>query len=181
VVKGQAQSRVRSIAIRVSEVSSVRLRRRRPSDEEARQTRRRDGEAGGLREADPGREGSVDLAEGIPILVRWLGAGHGSGLFVTHELTSSGSDRPQRATLSAKVALKSISSKRLPLVAVRKEIIACERAHIPMKPLTSHIQAKGRFGKQDFVNVSDEDVYCYRLVRSSFVVKRVPRVATEMA
>ena len=39
-----------------------------------------------------------------------------------------------------------------------EEILACEQAGITVylpKPLTSGINAKGRFGKQDFVYVAD--------------------------
>src|SRR5262249_47275098 len=43
-----------------------------------------------------------------------------------------------------------------------EEILACDEAGITVtlpKPITSGIEAKGRFGKQDFVYLSDEDVY----------------------
>ena len=43
-----------------------------------------------------------------------------------------------------------------------EEILACDKAGITVtlpKPVTSGIKAKGRFGKQDLVNLSDEDVY----------------------
>ena len=43
-----------------------------------------------------------------------------------------------------------------------EEILACDKAGITVtlpKPITSGIEAKGRFGKQDFVYLSDEDVY----------------------
>ncbi len=43
-----------------------------------------------------------------------------------------------------------------------KEILAYEKAGITVtlpKPLTSGSKAKGRFGKQDFVYLADEDVY----------------------
>jgi hypothetical protein len=42
------------------------------------------------------------------------------------------------------------------------EILTCHDAGIAVtlpKPMTSGIEAKGRFGKQDFVYLSDEDVY----------------------
>ena len=43
-----------------------------------------------------------------------------------------------------------------------EEIVACEQAgatvYLP-KPLTSGINAKGRFGKQDFVYVAADDIY----------------------
>ena len=43
-----------------------------------------------------------------------------------------------------------------------EEILACEEAGITVylpKPITSGINAKGRFGKQDFVCVAADDVY----------------------
>ena len=43
-----------------------------------------------------------------------------------------------------------------------EEILACEEAGITVtlpKPMTSDAKAEGRFGKQDFVYVADEDVY----------------------
>ena len=43
-----------------------------------------------------------------------------------------------------------------------EEILTCDKAGITVtlpKPITSGIEAKGRFGKQDFVYLSDEDVY----------------------
>ena len=43
-----------------------------------------------------------------------------------------------------------------------EEILACEQAGITVylpKPMTSGINAKGRFGKQDFVYVAADDVY----------------------
>ena len=43
-----------------------------------------------------------------------------------------------------------------------KEILACEEAGIAVtlpKPVTSGMEAKGRFGKQDFRYVAEEDVY----------------------
>ena len=42
------------------------------------------------------------------------------------------------------------------------EILACDEAGITVtlpKPMTSGIQAKGRFGKQDFVYLAADDVY----------------------
>jgi transposase len=43
-----------------------------------------------------------------------------------------------------------------------EEILACEEAGITdtlPKPLTSSANAEGRFGKQDFVYVAEDDVY----------------------
>src|SRR6476661_9662101 len=44
----------------------------------------------------------------------------------------------------------------------REEFLACEEADITVtlpKPMTSNAKAEGRFGKQDFRYVADEDVY----------------------
>jgi hypothetical protein len=43
-----------------------------------------------------------------------------------------------------------------------EQILACDEAGITVKlpkPLTSGIKAKGRFGKQDFRYLADDDVY----------------------
>ena len=43
-----------------------------------------------------------------------------------------------------------------------EEILACDEAGITVtlpKPMTSSAKADGRFGKQDFVYLADEDVY----------------------
>jgi hypothetical protein len=43
-----------------------------------------------------------------------------------------------------------------------EEIVACEQASITvylLKPMTSDLLAKGRFGKQDFIYVVADDVY----------------------
>ena len=48
------------------------------------------------------------------------------------------------------------------LLSFKKQILACEEAGITVtlpKPMTSNSKAEGRFGKQDFRYVADEDVY----------------------
>jgi len=43
-----------------------------------------------------------------------------------------------------------------------EELLACDKAGIAVtlpKPMTSGLEARGRFGKQDFVYLSDEDAY----------------------
>jgi hypothetical protein len=43
-----------------------------------------------------------------------------------------------------------------------EEIVACEQAGVTVylpKPITSGLNVKGRFGKQDFVYVAADDVY----------------------
>src|SRR5438132_2907464 len=64
---------------------------------------------------------------------------------------------PRRRKSSA-----SMNSKPLPIHYSGEEILACDKAGIAItlpKPMTSGIEAKGRFGKQDFVYLSDEDAY----------------------
>jgi transposase len=87
-------------------------------------------------------------------------------LIVTHEVTNSGSDRAQLANIASQ-AKDVLGVDRLEAVADRgyfsgEQILACHNAGIAVtlpKPMTSGIEAKGRFGKQDFVYVGDEDVY----------------------
>jgi transposase len=87
-------------------------------------------------------------------------------LIVTHEVTNSGSDRAQLANVASR-AKGILGADKLEAVADRgyfsgEEILACHRAGIAVtlpKPMTSGIEARGRFGKQDFVYLSDEDVY----------------------
>ncbi len=82
-------------------------------------------------------------------------------LIVTHEVTNVGNDRSQLARVAqeAKVALQ---TDTLEAVADRgyfsgEEILACDQSGITV--MTSGIEAKGRFGKQDFVYLPEEDVY----------------------
>src|SRR6266446_1862489 len=87
-------------------------------------------------------------------------------LIVTHEVTNVGSDRSQLATV-AKNAKATLQTEKLEAVADRgyfngEEILACEEAGITVtlpKPMTSNSKAEGRFGKQDFRYVAEEDVY----------------------
>jgi transposase len=87
-------------------------------------------------------------------------------LIVTHEVTNSGSDRAQLANV-AKQAKAVLETETLEAVADRgyfnsPEILACHEAGITVtlpKPLTSGAKSDGRFGKQDFVYLADEDVY----------------------
>src|SRR4029450_7617302 len=113
---------------------------------------------------------------------RWMAtSGRGSGvvgynvqvavdtehhLIVTHEVTNSGSDRAQLANI-AKQAKAVLKTETLEAVADRgyfstPEILACHEADITVtlpKPLTSGAKSEGRFGKQDFVYLPEEDVY----------------------
>ena len=85
---------------------------------------------------------------------------------MTHEVTNEGSDRSQLSTV-AKEAKAKLGVVKLDAVADRgyfngEEILACEEAGITVtlpKPMTSNAKAEGRFGKQDFRYVAEEDVY----------------------
>jgi transposase len=87
-------------------------------------------------------------------------------LIVAHEVINVGSDRSQLANISnqAKAALE---VDKLDVVADRgyfngQEILACDRDGITVtlpKPMTSRAKAEGRFGKEDFRYVSEDDVY----------------------
>jgi len=87
-------------------------------------------------------------------------------LIITHEVTNDGSDRAQLANIASQ-AKEVLGVDELEAVADRgyysgEEILACDKAGIAItlpKPMTSGIEARGRFGKQDFVYLSDEDAY----------------------
>lgn len=87
-------------------------------------------------------------------------------LIITHEVTTSGSDRSQLARVG-KAAKAVLGTDKLDAVADRgyfnsPEILECHEAGITVtlpKPMTSGAKAAGRFGKQDFVYLPDEDVY----------------------
>jgi hypothetical protein len=87
-------------------------------------------------------------------------------LIITHEVTNVGTDRSQLSSM-AKAAKAALGAEHLDAVADRgyfssEEILACQEAGITVtlpKPMTSGIIAKGRFGKQDFRYVAQQDVY----------------------
>lgn len=87
-------------------------------------------------------------------------------LIITHEVTNVGTDRSQLSHV-AKEAKATLGTENLDAVADRgyfnsEEILACEQSGITVtlpKPMTSNSKAEGRFGKQDFRYVADEDVY----------------------
>ncbi len=87
-------------------------------------------------------------------------------LIVAHDVINVGNDRAQLADISNK-AKAELEVEMLDVVADRdyfdsEEILACDRAGITVtlpKPLTSSAKAQGRFGKQDFRYLADEDVY----------------------
>ena len=87
-------------------------------------------------------------------------------LIVAHEVVMTGSDREQLASMAGK-AKDAMGVEALDVLADRgyysgEEILACETMgvtpYVP-KPLTSGAKAAGRFGKQDFVYLPDQDVY----------------------
>ena len=89
-----------------------------------------------------------------------------SHLIITHEVTNVGSDRAQLANVANQARIV-LQTDRLDAVADRGyfngvEILACDRAGITVtlpKPMTSGAKSEGRFGKQDFVYLPEEDVY----------------------
>src|SRR6516164_76706 len=87
-------------------------------------------------------------------------------LIVTHEVTNDGSDRVQLANVASR-AKEALNVDKLEAVADRgyysgEEILACDNAGVAVtlpKPMTSGMEARGRFGKQDFVYLGGEGVY----------------------
>ena len=87
-------------------------------------------------------------------------------LIIAHEVTNEGSDRAQLSPM-AKQTKAVLEIDELDAVADRgyykgEEILACKQAGITVtltKPQTSGSTAKGRFGKQDFRYIAEEDVY----------------------
>lgn len=87
-------------------------------------------------------------------------------LIVAHEVTNTGSDRHQLATMATQ-ARSEMSTDALTVVADRgyydgEEILACEQAGITTlvpKPETSPAKAQGRFAKQDFAYEAASDSY----------------------
>lgn len=87
-------------------------------------------------------------------------------LIVDHQVTNIGNDRSQLATM-AKRARTAMQAEHIEVVADRgyfsgEEIVACEEvgitAYVP-RPQTSNNQAKGLFGKRDFVYLPETDSY----------------------
>jgi hypothetical protein len=87
-------------------------------------------------------------------------------LIVAHEVINDGCDRAQLAAVG-KEAKAVLEVEQLDAVADRAywdsgEILACGRAGITVtlpRPTSSDAKSKGRFGKQDFVYLPDEDAY----------------------
>ncbi len=87
-------------------------------------------------------------------------------LIVTHEVTNVGHDRAQLSPMAEKTKA-ALGVEALDVVADRGyfnslEILACDEAGVTVtlpKPATSGAKAKGRFGKQDFRYLHEDDVY----------------------
>src|ERR1700751_72992 len=87
-------------------------------------------------------------------------------LIVAHQVTNVGNDRGQLAAM-AQQAQTAMGRKDLEVVADRgyfkgEEILACQNAGVTPfvpKPQTSGSKAEGRFGKQDFVYVAEDNTY----------------------
>jgi len=87
-------------------------------------------------------------------------------LIVVHDVINVGNDRSQLGRM-AKETKATLETTRLDVIADRgyfdsAEILACEASGITVtlpKPMTSGAKAEGRFGKQDFRYVAEEDVY----------------------
>jgi translation elongation factor P/translation initiation factor 5A len=87
-------------------------------------------------------------------------------LIVAHEVSNVGSDRSQFAN-TAKAAKEAIGTETLEAIADRgyfngEEIKTCDDAGITVtlpKPMTSSAKADGRFDKEDFVYLAEENVY----------------------
>src|SRR5262245_16012195 len=87
-------------------------------------------------------------------------------LIIAHDVTNVGTDRAQLSHM-AKQTKEILGTESLDVVADRgyfsgEEILACDMAGITVtlpKPLTSGNKLKGRFVKQDFRYVAQEEVY----------------------
>jgi transposase len=87
-------------------------------------------------------------------------------LIVVHDVINVGNDRAQLARMAGE-AKATLGVDNLDVVADRgyfdsEEILACEESGMTVtlpKPMTSGAEAEGRFGKQDFVYVAEDDVY----------------------
>src|ERR1700730_12812826 len=87
-------------------------------------------------------------------------------LIVAHDVTNVGHDRDQLSNMAGQ-ATAAMGVEALDVLADRgyfkgEEVLACEplgvTPYVP-KPLTSGSKAAGRFGKQDFVYIPEEDAY----------------------
>jgi len=87
-------------------------------------------------------------------------------LIVAHEVTNNVVDRGLLSTMAGK-AKEAMAAEAITVIADRGyfsgwEVLACEAigaSPLMPKPLTSGAKADGRFGKQDFAYLPDQDVY----------------------
>ena len=87
-------------------------------------------------------------------------------LIVAHEVTNVGTDKSHLANM-ANQAKAALEAENLEAFADRgyfkgEEILACDEAGITVtlpKPQTSEAKSEGRFGKQDFRDVTEENIY----------------------
>jgi transposase len=87
-------------------------------------------------------------------------------LIVAHEVTNEGVDRDQLSSMAQK-AKEAISAQELTVIADRgyfksELILECENSGItPLVPksMTSNNRAEGRFDKQDFIYMAEDDEY----------------------
>ena len=87
-------------------------------------------------------------------------------LIVAHEVTNVGTDKSHLANM-ANQAKAALEAENLEAFADRgyfkgEEILACDEAGITVtlpKPQTSEAKSEGRFGKQDFRYVTEENIY----------------------
>jgi transposase len=87
-------------------------------------------------------------------------------LIVAHEVTNVGNDTAHLANIAGQ-AKEVLQAGKLEAIADRgyfdgDQILACEEAGIAMtlpKPMRSGSKSEGRFGRQDFVYLTGEDVY----------------------
>jgi transposase len=106
-------------------------------------------------------------------------------LIVDHQVTNVGHDRNQLAVMAQR-ARTAMQAEQLEVVADRgyfsgEEIVACEdvgiTAYVP-RPQTSNNQAKGLFGKRDFIYVPETDTY--RCPARQFLIWRFTTVEKGM-
>lgn len=87
-------------------------------------------------------------------------------LIVAHEVTNVGNDTAHLANM-AEQAKAALGVDKLEAVADRgyfdtDEVVACAKAGVTLtlpRRMTSNAKAEGRFGKQDFAYLADDDVY----------------------
>jgi hypothetical protein len=87
-------------------------------------------------------------------------------LIVAHEVTNVGNDTAHLSNIAGQTKA-ALGVEKLEVIADRgyfdgEEILACDQADITIalpKPQRSGAKSEGRFGKQDFVYLADEDVY----------------------